>query len=355
MSIKSLKLAGYIFCGIIVLLLGWLSLEYLLPCVAPFLLAFIFARLIEPLVRLMCRHGFRREVASGICALGLIFLFFACISAIFIYGAGELGSLSGNIPRVLYSAGELVGSARQKIREYTDGLPPEMSVWIDGTVGSLAAFFATLPTLISEQALTLLSRAASAAPTILLFSITCALGIYFISASYPNVQVFLDTQLPQRLQKQRLALNSSLSFTVLRYLRAQLILTLITMAELVFAFFLLRIENPVVMAGIIAILDALPILGAGVVLVPWALFAFLLSDVATGVGLGIVWVVVTIMRNCLQAKLLGDQLGLHPLITLVAIYIGWVVVGVWGMIIFPMLALIVKQLYTPEIFGRGAT
>lgn len=329
----------------------YLGLQYLLPCVAPFVVALIIARLIEPAVRLLSRHGIRRELASGLCTLVLIALLIFGLWSALIYGASELGSLSGNIPRLLYGAGELISSVRQKIREYTDALPPEMGAWIDSSIGSLASFFATMPTLISERIIALLSGIATAMPTILLFCITCALGIYFISASYPSVQCFFDTKLPQPWQSRRLAINSSLHFTVFRYIRAQAILTLITFFELLLAFFLLRIENALVLALVVSLVDALPILGAGAVLIPWACFSLLLSDIGTGVGLLIIWAVITVMRNCFQAKLLGDQLGLHPLLTLASIYIGWKLAAVWGMILFPMVALLLKQFFTHEMKG----
>ena len=83
-----------------------------------------------------------------------------------------------------------------------------------------------------------------------------------------------------------------------------------------------------------------------------ALFLLLSGDIATALGLFILWGVVSLMRSCIQAKLLGDQLGLPPLVTLMAIYVGWCAAGVWGMVLFPMLALVLKQMDLPRRIRR---
>ena len=92
-----------------------------------------------------------------------------------------------------------------------------------------------------------------------------------------------------------------------------------------------------------AVVDALPVLGAGTVLLPWALYEMLTGQVPLALGLAITYAAVTVLRSAIQAKLLGDQLGLHPLASLAAIYAGWTLCGVLGMLLFPILAICVKQ------------
>ena len=89
---------------------------------------------------------------------------------------------------------------------------------------------------------------------------------------------------------------------------------------------------------------ALPVFGTGIVLVPWAVYSFILGDTARGIGLLICWGVVNLVRSCVQAKLLGDQIGLDPLPSLLAMYVGWRVWRVWGMLLFPILFVTLRQL-----------
>ena len=97
-------------------------------------------------------------------------------------------------------------------------------------------------------------------------------------------------------------------------------------------------------AAVTALIDALPVFGTGVVLVPWAIFCLLLGNTGRAIGLIICWAFVNLVRSCTQAKLLGDQIGLDPIASLAAIYVGWRVCGVWGMLLFPILLVTVQQL-----------
>ena len=119
---------------------------------------------------------------------------------------------------------------------------------------------------------------------------------------------------------------------------------LMTFFELLLFFLLLRVKGAVGIAAVTALIDALPVFGIGVVLVPWGLYSLLLGDIRRGVMLLVCWGTVNLVRSCTQAKLLGDQIGLDPIASLLAIYVGWRVWGVWGMLLFPILFVTLQQL-----------
>ena len=127
------------------------------------------------------------------------------------------------------------------------------------------------------------------------------------------------------------------------WLRAQGILMGITFFELLLAFWLLRIRGALGLAALTAFVDALPIFGTGIILAPWALYSLLLGDLGRGIGLLVTWGAVSLVRSCIEAKLLGDQIGLDPLASLAAIYVGWRVWSVWGMLLFPILLVTLRQ------------
>ena len=128
------------------------------------------------------------------------------------------------------------------------------------------------------------------------------------------------------------------------FLRAQALLIMLTFFQLVLAFLVLRVKSPVALAAVTAAIDALPVFGTGVVLVPWAIYSLLLGNTRLGIGLLVSWMVINLVRNCLQAKLMGDQIGLDALASLLAVYVGWQVWGVWGMLSFPIILVTVQQL-----------
>ncbi len=88
----------------------------------------------------------------------------------------------------------------------------------------------------------------------------------------------------------------------------------------------------------------LPLLGTGVVLIPWAVVSFFIGDMRLGMGLLILFGVSSLVRQFTEPRLLGAELGLHPLVSLLAVYAGWKLFGVWGMMLAPFGALWAKAL-----------
>ena len=185
-----------------------------------------------------------------------------------------------------------------------------------------------------------------------LFAVTAVIGAYFASASYPALLHGAAKLLPERhlaaLRRLRLEVRRTLG----RWLRAQALMLLLVFAALTAAFLLLRVEYALLLALFTALVDALPVLGTGTVLLPWALGALLTGAQGRALGLALTWAAVTVLRSSVQPKLLGDQLGLPPLAALAALYVGWKVWGVWGMLTFPLLAVIGKQVADSGVLCR---
>ncbi|MBQ6465085.1 MAG: AI-2E family transporter, partial [Oscillospiraceae bacterium] len=211
---------------------------------------------------------------------------------------------------------------------------------LDAAADSLYA----IPAALSQRLLGLLTRLAQNSPDALLFAVTAGIGAYFSSAAWPRVLAFLRAQLPERLRRRLAGLGQDLKQSFGGWLRAQCILAVITFFELLLVFLLLRIRAAALIAALTALIDALPVFGTGAVLVPWALAALLLGDTGRGLGLLIAWGTVSLVRSCLQAKLVGDQIGLDPIASLLAVYAGWRVWGVWGTLSFPLLLVTLRQL-----------
>lgn len=173
---------------------------------------------------------------------------------------------------------------------------------------------------------------------------TFFLGTYFFSASYPEVLAFLRAQLPERLRRRADELAVELRSSFGGWLRAQLILAAVTFFELLVLFWLLGLRLALPLAAVTALIDALPVFGTGAVLVPWAAGELLFSRFGRALALLLGWAISALGRNLLQAKLLGDQIGIHPLLSLLSLYVGWRLWGVGGMIVFPLLAATLQQL-----------
>ena len=228
--------------------------------------------------------------------------------------------------------------------DYIGSAPDGTAVYLESVASSLGDMLYSLPATISKQAIAFLSRTAQASPDTLLFIVTAGIGTYFISAAFPKINAFILAQLPSSFRQRLEGLGADLRGSFGGFMRAQLILMAMTFIELLIAFLLLGVRGALGIAAVTALIDALPVFGTGVVLVPWAIFCLLLGNTGRAIGLIICWAFVNLVRSCTQAKLLGDQIGLDPIASLAAIYVGWRVCGVWGMLLFPILLVTVQQL-----------
>jgi len=347
---RVLPVLAYILLALAGLYIGF---RWLLPWFLPFLIGLAAAAAIEPAVGYLCRRGLRRELAAGLCVLITLSLVSGLVWLLLHRGIGELRELVARLPELLDNVSATLETWKQALLRISQRTPDGLSVWLDQGVEGIRTGLAALPAALSSRLLRLLSSAAAAAPNILLFSVTLVIGFYFISASYPVLLHSAARLLPDKFLTQARTLRCNLRRTLGRWLKAQLILTAITFALLTAAFFLLRIDYALLLAFLTALIDALPVLGTGAVLLPWAIYDLLTGATVQAIGLGITYAAATVLRSSIQAKLLGDQLGLHPLATLVSIYVGWQTCGMWGILLFPILAITGKELIDGGILRPG--
>ena len=322
----------------------WLFVSYLLPWTLPVVMAFAFAALLEPAVRVLIGRRIPRGAAAGFCTIILLGGACALLSLGCVKLTGSLSGLAKRLPEFFQGVAASLDKLDVRLSKYMASAPEGVEDYLESAIASVTESLASLPAYLSGKLLSFVSAAAAKAPTALLFAVTLGIGVYFISASYPSVTEFVKRQIPPAWSRRAGSALSDLKLTLLRWLKAQVILTLITFGELAVALSLLRINNAVGLSLIIALIDALPVFGTGTVLIPWAIVDLFTGKTSIAVGLLVTYAAITLLRNCIQAKLLGDQLGLHPVVTLVAIYAGWRIWGVWGMVLLPIMAITEKQL-----------
>ena len=324
--------------------LVWLSLRYLLRWAAPFLAAWALAALLEPAVAFLVRHRWRRGAAAGLCSLAAFALILWGLGALVWKGVGAAAELGRELPAVAEALGLRLRELEALVRQHIRDAPEPSALFLEKALEGLDATLSEIPAQISLRAVALVTRSAQASPDTLLSLVTTALGTGLISASYPHLQAFLLAQLPDRLRLRLEGLGGDLKSGFGGVLRAQLLLMLLTFFELLPAFLLLHVRGAFVLAAVTALIDALPVFGTGVVLVPWALSCFLLGAARRGLALLFVWGMSCLVRSFAQAKLLGDQIGLDPLASLVGVYVGWRCCGILGMLLFPLLLVLLIRL-----------
>ena len=182
-------------------------------------------------------------------------------------------------------------------------------------------------------------------PDAVLFTVTAILSSFMLSGELPAIRSWLSRVIRPEWRQKALSLRSHVRTTFGGWLRAQLKLMGVTFLILNVGLMLLRVQYPVLDALLITIVDALPVFGTGTILIPWAIVMFLRGETKKGIGLVILYGTAALSRQALEPRLVGRQVGLNPVLTLLALYAGYRLLGVAGMIVFPISAMLLKQIW----------
>ncbi len=342
---KHLRRALYVLYGIAAIGIAWLVLRFALPWFLPFIVAFIIARLMEPAVRFLSeRYRLRRGFASAACTLIIFAVLIALTSLIIGRAVIELTAFVKDLPTLLSNITRTVGVIGDRIDGFIQSAPPEIQNYLNHALDGFNTKSAELPTVLSGKVLGILSSIAKFTPRLVLFLFACALGAFFISCGYKEFTGFILRQIPKSRHKSLVDFKNDLMVTFGKWVKAELMLAGVTFVEMTIAFLILRIDFAILLALLVAVVDALPVIGSGAVLIPWALVSLIGGNLQTAVTLAVIYGVNIVIRNLLEPRLIGRQIGLPPIITLIAIYVGYSAMGVAGMIVFPIGLIMIKHL-----------
>ena len=319
----------------------WLCGVLLLPIGLPFLLGYIVA------------HTSRRfrpktwhPVLSGILGVTIVFL---CLGVILwlvfrtLFSEGE--QLARKLPNLFREISPSLEILRYKLQQLTEKLPDGLSgpaaQWVDKLFAGSSLFFDSLSEYLLSGAARLLSRI----PDLVLFVLTTLLSAYFFAIDQQRPKNFLHKHIPQSWLDRGNTLLHRLKTALKGYAKSQLYLSAVTLGLCAIGLMLLGYSKGILIALAIGLIDALPVFGAGFVLIPWGIVSFLRGDTVGGIGIMLLYTVVSITRTVLEPRFLGEQIGLHPLLTLASLYGGYRLFGFWGMVLLPIGVMMVKQLY----------
>ncbi len=340
---KKLLTAVAVFFGM------WLGIKYLLPLLLPFLFGAVIALAAEPAVRLgQHRLGLPRSVASGLGVTVLLVLLLAMISVLGAFLIKELKSLVQAVPDIEATAQRgmlllqdfLVSAAQQT----PEGVRPVLTRTVldffhDGTA---------VVEQVTQKVPAVVSSVISGVPDGALGVGTGILSAFFISGRLPKIKAGIRKKMPKSWKEQYLPALHRARKALAGWFKAQGKLALITYSIVTVGLLLLRVSYAPAWGLLVAIVDAVPLLGTGTVLVPWALLSFLQGETVRAVGLLCIFAVAILTRTMLEPRIVGRQLGIDPLLTLLALYIGYRFWGVWGMLIAPVLTTAAKSVIQSE-------
>lgn len=329
----------FLFISLLFFSFIWLFLGCLLPFLFPFLIGLGLALAAEPLTGYLSRRlHLPRSAAAGI-GVSCTFLIFSAIvylilSLLFL-GLSTLGKILPTLAETTVSGLTLL---EQWLLSLADRSPQVLSPFFKKHV---LALFSDGTAFLDQGVKFVLGMAGGILTHIPDRAFTLFTGLisgFMISAKLPKLKKMLKNKLSLERLQTVLKFLRRLKSTAFQWLLAQLKLTGVTLLILTLGLILLNIPYAPLWALAITLLDALPLLGTGIVLIPWSIISFLSADTPRALGLLAIYITAMLTRSTLEPRFIGKQLGLDPLITLAAIYCGYRLWGFPGMILSPLLA-----------------
>ena len=326
-----------------IFLLVWLGLRYLFPLCTPFLLGGLLALAAEPAVRFLERR-LPRLAAAGI-GVGATLVLLTCL--LILLAAllmREVSLLATALPDLEKTAVSGLATLKDLLTGLADRTPDGIRPLLNNAVSSL---FSNSTALVDRLVRKLPSVATSVLGHVPGGFLTLGTGIlsaFMISARFSQIRSWLLARFRSpRLQKY-LGIFGNVRHAMAGWLKAQLKLSALSFLIVLAGLLLLRVSYAPVWAFFIALVDAIPVLGTGTVLLPWSLICLLQEDPIRAVGLLGIYITAMLSRTILEPRLVGKQLGLDPLVTLIALYIGYQLWGIGGMLLSPLLCVAATEL-----------
>lgn len=335
----------------LLIIAGMYALVKISPFFAPFITAFIISSLIEPLVQfLVDKTRLHRKAAAGITVIIVLLSVGGLLTLLISKLISEARSLADYVKHndIIAQLNNTFQNVITQANTFYHWLPKEVT----DNIGNIASGISTSVGGVAKNVITGTVNYAVSLPEALVFFLATTLSTYFLASDRDRIYGFFQRQLPHSWVSKLTSIKDDLFSALFGYIRAQLILMTITFTELSIGFFIIDIKYALVLALIISIIDAFPILGTGGVLIPWGIYNLITGNYRVGLSLLILYIIVLIIRQLLEPKVLGQQIGVHPLLTLMSMYAGLRLLGFFGLILGPITMLIAKNILTGILKGR---
>ena len=313
----------------------------------PFLIAFIISLILEPIIKkIMKKTKLKRRTSSIIVFIVSIII----IIGILVLGISSLisetSNLMSNFNEYADKAYNILQNSISSIDINKIHIPKTV---VDTIQNSVSEFLNTTTTWLKDGLLKIILFVTSI-PKIGIYLVITLLSLYFICVDKIYMLDQLEHHLPELWVKKIGIHFRKLVKTLGGYLKAEGILVLVSffislIGLSIFHILNMNVKYPLLIALGIAVVDALPIFGSGTVMLPWAIILGITGDITLAISILALWMIMVIVRQCIEPKIISGQIGIHPIFTLIAMYTGFKFVGIIGIFIGPIVLIILKNIY----------
>lgn len=323
---------------------------FLVPYSLPLIFAFITALMLEQLVEVL-QDKLKLKRIYAVTITFVVFLLSIGVLSYFIIAIliRQLVNFSTKLPGIISDTSVVINSYILKWQSFSTSIPEELINSIENSFKSIRDSLIELASNLTESILVFLTTV----PGILIHLLIFLIALFLFSLDLPNLKRRLISIFSDATKERMLIVFHQLNRAGIGFIKAQVLLSFITFMIALAGMFLLNVEYSVVFALITVIVDLLPILGTGSFLVPWAIYSFINHNQTLGIGLIVLFVVITIVRRAIEPKVFSTSMGIGPLSALVSIYLGFQIFGFIGLLIGPAVVIIFETLVKAGIINMN--
>ncbi len=323
--------------------LVYFSIKFMTVYLFPFLIGVIIAYTVQ---RPASFASEKLKIKKEICAAVLsVLMYLAVLLLLFLVGWLLFSKVNSVIEYILKQIGVLKAYT-EKINDFThkfsnsfdDGIDTTLEKMVEDTLTNLGI---KITDFLSGTVAVIIKKI----PTFFISTVVTVVATCYISKDYDRLKNFLRGIIKAKTYETIATVKDIFTDCILKFVLGYLIIMLITFAELTIGFLIIGVESYLIAAFIVSLVDILPVLGTGTVLLPWSVILFLQNDPRRAFGMIILYVVICIVRNFTEPKIIGKQIGINPLFTLLFMFLGLKIAGIPGMIILPVSLIVIFTFY----------
>ncbi len=326
--------------------IGFCFIKYLLPVLMPFVIGWMVAAGHKPLTAKIA--GAVKLSEKWVSVFVLLFFYLALSAIAVLVGFKLVDVISDFILAIPdYYVNTIEPAFWRIFNSLTDlmaNLDPSARATVESFSGNVISSLTNLVTSFSSSTLNKLTGFAGALPLYVVNFLVILISSFYIAMDFPGIKAFIIKQIkPERIEFIILIKNYAIR-VIGKFVKAYMILMLAMFVEMLIGMYIIGVSNPVLVAMGISVFDIFPVLGTGGILVPWAIIDMVMGNMTRALQVMILYGIVTLIRNFLEPKIVGKHIGLHPLLTLMLMYVGALLLGFWGFLLLPLSGVVLKEL-----------
>lgn len=323
-----------------------LGCKYLLPVLMPFVIAFLIATILNRPIGFVTRKlKINHKFTASCFVLLFIFLFGGLISLVVSGIFNGIQAIFSYLPELFSN---VIIPLLEEVIVRLDGMFKYWNIpWLDILATNSETIVASINQSVNSISNGILSSLASVikfVPGLFMQTVITIIATFFISMDYHKINAYFMRQLSDEKKEVFYRVKDYVFHIIPKFIMSYGAIMCLTFIELLIGFKILGVPYAALIALIIAVLDILPVLGTGGVLLPWAIFSLVVGNFKYAIGMVVIYLVITIIRNIVEPRLIGKQMGLHPVLTLASMLVGLRLFGFLGLFIMPLGLSLFKKL-----------